>query len=148
LFENILGNDAIKESLNNTIKASNISHSYLFVGKSGIGKKIFAMELAKNVMCVGEENCESCIKFNAGSNPDFQIIRPEGKSIKIEQIRKMQSKIVEKPIISSKKVYIIDNTECMSEESQNCLLKTLEEPPEYVTIILIGASENSFLSTI
>ena len=60
----------------------------------------------------------------------------------------MQSKIVEKPIISSKKVYIIDNTECMSEESQNCLLKTLEEPPEYAMIILICSNESKMLQTI
>lgn len=148
MFENILGNDAVKESLNNAVKTGNVSHSYLFVGKSGIGKKLFAGELAKKVMCLGDENCESCIKLNARSNPDFQIISPDGKSIKIEQIRKMQSKIVEKPIISSKKVYIIDNADCMSEESQNCLLKTLEEPPEYAMIILVCSNENKMLQTI
>lgn len=148
MFENILGNDAVKKSLNNAVKTGNVSHSYLFVGKSGIGKKLFAQELAKKVMCLGGENCESCIKFNASSNPDFQIISPDGKSIKIDQIRKMQSKIVEKPIISSKKVYIIDNADCMSEESQNCLLKTLEEPPEYAVIILVCSNENKMLQTI
>lgn len=148
MFENILGNVAVKKSLCDLLNTGNISHSYLFVGKSGIGKKMFAKEFAKNIMCLGDSKCESCIKFETKSNPDFQVISPDGRSIKIEQIRNMQSKIFEKPIISNKKVYIIDDSECMSEESQNCLLKTLEEPPEYAIIILISSNENRMLQTI
>ena len=148
LFENIVGNNKIKTSLINAINSGNVSHSYLFIGKEGIGKKLFAKDLAKKVMCLGTDDCESCIKFNANSNPDFNIIIPDGKSIKIEQIRNLQNKIVEKPIISNKKVYIIDNADLMSEESQNCLLKTLEEPPEYAMIILIASNENRILQTI
>lgn len=71
-------------------------------------------------------------------------IEPEGNSIKIEQIRELQKKIQEKPIISEKKVYIIDQADLMTKEAQNCLLKTLEEPPEFVTIILVGTNENAF----
>ena len=148
MFENIIGNEKIKQTFLDALNSGNISHSYLFVGKAGIGKKQFAKEIAKKVMCLRDEKCESCQKFNANSNPDFQIIDPDGKSIKIEQIRNMQSKILEKPIISSKKVYIIDNSELMSEESQNCLLKTLEEPPEYAMIILISSNENRIIQTI
>lgn len=148
MFENIIGNDNVKESLIKAVNSNTVSHSYLFTGKSGIGKKIFAKELAKKVMCLGKDNCESCIKFNANSNPDFQIIIPDGKAIRIDQIRNLQSKIVEKPIISNKKVYIIDNADTMTEESQNCLLKTLEEPPEYAMIILIASNENRILQTI
>ena len=176
LFENIVGNNKIKESLKNAVKSNNVSHSYLFVGKAGVGKKIFAKDLAKKVMCLGSnggaqnngvknnevqnnnvandnleldfDNCDSCIKFDANSNPDFSIIVPDGKSIKIEQIRNLQARIVEKPISSSKKVYIIDDADTMTEESQNCLLKTLEEPPEYAMIILIASNENRMLQTI
>ena len=60
----------------------------------------------------------------------------------------MQRKIAEKPIISSRKVYIIENSDTMTKEAQNCLLKTLEEPPEYITIILICSNEDNLLSTI
>ena len=176
LFENIVGNNKIKESLKNAVKSNNVSHSYLFVGKAGVGKKIFAKDLAKKVMCLGSnggaqnngvknnevqnnnvandnleldfDNCDSCIKFDANSNPDFSIIVPDGKSIKIEQIRNLQARIVEKPISSSKKVYIIDDADTMTEESQNCLLNTLEEPPEYAMIILIASNENRMLQTI
>ena len=176
LFENIVGNNKIKESLKNAVKSNNVSHSYLFVGKAGVGKKKFAKDLVKKVMCLGSnggaqnngvknnevqnnnvandnleldfDNCDSCIKFDANSNPDFSIIVPDGKSIKIEQIRNLQARIVEKPISSSKKVYIIDDADTMTEESQNCLLKTLEEPPEYAMIILIASNENRMLQTI
>ena len=139
MFKNIVGNEKVKEYLKTSIETKNISHSYMFVGKSGIGKKLFAKEFAKTIMCVERENnkkieecenCESCIKFEKGSNPDYIEIFPEGKTLKIDQIRKMQEKIVEKPIISNKKVYVIDDADLMNEESQNCLLKTLEEPPE------------------
>ena len=93
-------------------------------------------------------NCKSCIEFDSNNNPDFLYIEPDGNSIKIEQIRDMQKRIQEKPIISEKKVYIIDNADKMTVEAQNSLLKTLEEPPEYATIILIGSNENAFLTTI
>lgn len=152
MFDSILGNDKIKQQLKQAVCLNKTSHSYLFLGISGIGKKIIASEFAKMILCESEEkycnHCKSCIEFDSNNNPDFQLIEPEGTSLKIDQIRQMQKKILEAPIISKNKVYIIDNADLMTQEAQNCLLKTLEEPPEFVTIILIGARENSFLSTI
>ncbi len=109
---------------------------------------MLAREYAKKIMCLNDEKCDSCIKFDAGSNPDYQEILPDGKTLKIEQVRKMQEKIAEKPIISTRKVYVIDDADLMSEEGQNCLLKTLEEPPEYAVIILIVSNESKILATI
>jgi DNA polymerase-3 subunit delta' len=152
MFENIIGNNNIKEVLEKSVKLQKTSHSYLFVGTEGIGKKLIAKEFTKMIMCLDEEKycdkCKSCIEFNTNNNPDYIFIEPDGNNIKIEQIRQMQTKVAEKPIISNKKVYIIDNVELMTVEAQNCLLKTLEEPPEYVTIILICKNENSILNTI
>ena len=152
MFDGIIGNDNIKKELSNIVTLNKLSHSYLFIGTEGIGKKNIASEFAKMILCLNEKKycnlCKSCIEFNSGNHPDFEIIVPDGTSIKIEQIRKMQQKIVESPIISEKKVYIIDDADLMTKEAQNCLLKTLEEPPEYVIIILIGSIENNFLSTI
>lgn len=152
MFENIIGNNKIKDMLIQSVNQNTASHSYLFIGTQGIGKKMIATEFAKMLLCIGEKkycnNCKSCIEFNTNNNPDFLYIEPDGNSIKIEQIRYLQKKIQEKPIISEKKVYIIDNADCMTVEAQNCLLKTLEEPPEFATIILIGSNENSFLTTI
>lgn len=152
MFNNILGNDKIKELLIKSVKNNKTSHSYLFVGTDGIGKKMIAKEFAKMILCTDEnkycDKCKSCIEFDTNNNPDFKIIEPDGNSLKIEQIREFQSKVAEKPIISNRKVYIINDSDKMTIEAQNCLLKTLEEPPEFVTIILIGQNENSFLSTI
>lgn len=151
MFEKIIGNEVIKEMLKTGIQNKTISHSYLFVGIQGIGKKLLAQEFAKQILCLAEKqncNCKSCIEFETNNHPDYMLIEPDGNSIKIEQIRFLQKKIQEKPIIASKKVYIINDAEKMTTEAQNCLLKTLEEPPEFATIILIGTQENLFLPTI
>ena len=152
-FKNLVGNENNKYILKETITKGNILHSYMFFGTEGIGKKLFSLEFAKMILCENQKNspcekCKSCIEFDSNNNPDFFFIEPDGNSIKIDQIRNMQKGILEKPIISSKKVYIINNAETMTKEAQNCLLKTLEEPQEYVVIILIVSDENSMLPTI
>ncbi len=138
MFSDIIGNDKLKKELIHSVETNKTSHSYLFIGTEGIGKKLIAEEFAKMLLAVKDTE----------NSPDFSIIEPDGNSIKIEQIREFQKKVSEKPIISNKKVYIINDSDKMTVEAQNCLLKTLEEPPEFVTIILIGSNENSFLSTI
>ena len=152
MFENIIGNDKNKSILEKSIEIKKTSHSYLFWGTEGIGKKLIALEFAKKMLCLEPENknckCKSCIEFDSRNNPDFIIIEPEDEKIKIDQIRNLQRKVAEKPINSNKKVYIINDSDKMTPEAQNCLLKTLEEPPEYLTIILICSNEYSMLSTI
>ena len=152
-FSNIIGNEDIKVLLDNLIKTNSLVHSYMFMGVDGIGKMLFANDFAKMILCQNEtkacNSCSSCIKFDSKNHPDFmQIDSEDGKSIKINQIRLLQEKIAEKPIISNKKVYIINNSDLMTVEAQNCLLKTLEEPPEYAAIILVLSNENKLLSTI
>ena len=153
MFDEIIGNEKIKEELKRSLEEDKISHSYMFVGIEGIGKQLIAKAFAQMILCTNEtekgcDKCKSCIEFQSQNHPDFLYIEPDGNSIKIEQIRYLQRKIQEKPIISNKKVYIINDADKMTQEAQNCLLKTLEEPPEYSTIILIGSNENAFLNTI
>lgn len=149
-FDNIVGNNKIKDFLNQSIDEKHVSHSYLFVGIDGIGKTLFAREFAKKILCLNGkgDSCESCIKWDSNNHPDFLQIEPENNTIKIEQIRSMQEEISVKPIASNKKVFLIVNSDCMTKESQNCLLKTLEEPPEYATIILTTSNESKLLNTI
>lgn len=153
-FENLIGNEKIKELLANAIKSNNLLHSYLFTGIDGIGKSLFAKEFAHMILCTSDqtkpcETCKSCLEFQGNSHPDFLQIEPEdGKTIKIEQIRYLQEKISEKPVTSNKKVYIINECDTMTREAANSLLKTLEEPPSYATIILITANESKLLVTI
>ena len=153
MFDEIIGNEQIKKELESAVDENKVSHSYMFVGIEGIGKKLMAKSFAQIILCTNENKrgchqCKSCIEFVSNNHPDFLYIEPDGNSIKIEQIRYLQRKIQEKPIISNKKVYIINDADKMTTEAQNCLLKTLEEPPEYSTIILIGSNENAFLNTI
>lgn len=153
-FEGLIGNEKNKNILANSVKTENILHSYLFTGIKGIGKSLFAEEFAKMILCDSNQEkpcgkCKSCLEFQGRSHPDFLVVKPiEGKTIKIEQIRYLQEKIAEKPVTSEKKVYIIDEADTMTREASNALLKTLEEPPTYATLILITDNESKLLVTI
>lgn len=152
-FNNIIGNENVKSILTKSLNNKTVLHSYMFIGEQGIGKKQIAMQFAKMILCEnyndGECNqCKSCIEFESSNNPDFKFIEPDGKVIKIDQIRELQTKVAEKPVNSGRKVYLINDADLMTKEAQNCLLKTLEEPPEYIVIILIVSNENRVLTTI
>jgi len=150
-FENVIGNSEVKDYLRKSLETNNILHSYLFLGNYGIGKLLLAKEFARYILCLENKEqctCKSCVCFNGNNHPDFNIINENGETIKIEQIRSFIEKVIEKPIVSNKKVYIINDCDKMTKEAQNCLLKTLEEPPEFVTIILISSNENMLLNTI
>ena len=135
MFEDILGNDDVKKYLTNCIENKNFSHSYIFSGIKGVGKYTFAKDFAK---CILEDSMMQ----------DYYELGPDGKSIKVAQIRELQNVINIKPTFSKKSVYIIDDADLMTIEAQNSLLKTLEEPPEYAVIILIVHNERSILSTV
>lgn len=152
-FKDIIGNKDVKNYLTKSINNKNILHSYLFLGTEGIGKLLIAKEFAKKILCLNNTKdetctCKSCTCFNGKNHPDYYIINEEGESIKIDTIRNITEKAFEKPILSDKKVYIINDFEKMTKEAQNCLLKTLEEPPEFVVIILISSNDNIILNTI
>ncbi len=153
MFNDIIGNDENKKKLEYIVKNNNISHSYIFSGISGIGKFMFAKEFAKAILCLDNEkkpcnNCRACKSFENNNNPDIIIIDEQDESIKTEQIKELVKNVLEKPIQGEKKIYIINNSENMTREAQNSLLKTLEEPPEYVIVILITSNENLLLNTI
>ena len=154
-FSELIGNEKIKQNLIKILENKTIAHSYMFIGTKGIGKKEFAKEFARGILCENKEQkpcvqCKSCIEFINTNNPDYYEIglQEDENSIKIEAIRNMQKRVQELPIVSDRKVYIIDDSELMTDQAQNCLLKTLEEPPEFVTIILIVSNENLILNTI
>ena len=136
-FDKIIGQSFAKKYLSNSINKNKINHAYLFEGIDGIGKTTLAKEFAKYLLKV--EHIEN--------SPDYINIDPQGASIKIAQIRSLQTDVIIKPH-GDYKIYIINNAEKMTIESQNALLKTLEEPPEYVIIILITSNKNSLLDTI
>ena len=136
-FENIIGQEFAKKYLTNSMRKNKINHAYMFEGIEGIGKKKFTGELSKILL-----NSE-----NVDSSPDYINIYPDGSSIKIAQIRKLQTDIIIKPH-KDYKIYIINDAEKMTIEAQNALLKTLEEPPGYAIMILITSNKEALLDTI
>ncbi|CEN97580.1 MAG: AAA family ATPase [Paeniclostridium sp.] len=136
-FNNIIGQSFAKKYIMNSINKDKINHAYLFEGIDGVGKITFAKEFAKHLLKI--EHLEN--------SPDYINIEPQGASIKIAQIRNLQTDVIIKPH-GDYKIYVINNAEKMTIESQNALLKTLEEPPVYVIIILITNNKNSLLDTI
>lgn len=136
-FNNIIGQDFAKKYLTNSINKNKINHAYMFEGIDGIGKKKFSQELSKILL-------ESDYIDN---DPDYINIYPDGNSIKIAQIRNLQTDIIVKPH-KKYKIYIINQAESMTIEAQNALLKTLEEPPEYAIMILITNNKEALLDTI
>lgn len=147
----IKGNIKNRKELEKIVQNNTVLHSYLFLGEEGIGKKEFAKEFAKEILCLTKEkkcNCKSCICFDTDNHPDFQLINNESETIKIGTIRDTISTVYEKPILTNKKIYIINDADKMTKEAQNSLLKTLEEPPEYIVIILVASNTDMLLSTI
>ncbi len=161
----IIGHQKIRNLLDKMIENDNIPSSFLFYGKEGIGKLLVAKEFAKKALCKnkideklivleGKCNCESCRMFEKNVHPDFLLVNmeyqanllnekiEEQKSIGINTIRELIKFSNLKPAFSKKKFIIIDNAEKLTIEAQNSLLKTLEEPPEGTTIILVSSSKN------
>ncbi|MBC2576370.1 ATP-binding protein [Peptostreptococcus canis] len=138
MFENILGQELAKKRLSNLVKNKRISNAYIFTGPEGVGKKLMAKEFA---------NC--LIGMNVDNSSDFILIEPKKgeNTIKIEQIRELNSSISLKPY-SNYKIYLINDSEKMTIQAQNALLKTLEEPCSYGIIILVTKNEQALLETI
>lgn len=136
-FESIIGQNFAKKYITNSIRNEKINHAYMFEGIDGIGKNKFSEELGK--ILLKTTNLDSC--------PDYINVNANGSSIKIAQIRNLQTDIIIKPH-KDYKIYVINNCDKMTIEAQNALLKTLEEPPEYAIIILVTSNKEALLDTI
>jgi len=140
-FEEIIGQDAIVKTLVNSLDKNRIAHAYLFSGLRGAGKTTTARIFAKALECdIGPtaspcELCENCIMAN--ENRHIDIIEMDAASNrKIEDIRELIEHTKYKPSVGKYKIFIIDEVHMLTNEAFNALLKTLEEPPEYVKFIM------------
>lgn len=140
-FEVIIGHKEEIDFLKKALATRKLSHSYIFEGVSGIGKKTIAQAFAKLIL--GSES-----SFDSGNHPDFMMIVPDGKSIKNEQIEKFQEFVSIKPYVGNHKVILIDEASSMTVSAQNRILKTLEEAPKDVVIIFICETISALLPTI
>lgn len=154
-FEEIRGNVPLVEQLRRAAVSGRASHAYLFLGGAGAGKRLIANTFAKALQCEGEsrpcDSCKSCHAFNHGNHPDVIYFQPlkNGKTYTIEDVREQILETVDlKPFQYEKKIYIIEKADTLNIQSQNALLKTLEEPPAHAVFLLLAERAEAFLPTI
>lgn len=154
-FEEIRGNTPLVEQLRRSAASGRSSHAYLFLGGAGAGKRLIANTFAKALQCEGEkrpcDSCKSCHAFNHGNHPDVIYFQPlkNGKTYTIEDVREQLLERVDlKPFQYEKKIYIIEKADTLNIQSQNALLKTLEEPPAHAVFLLLAERAEAFLPTI
>ena len=137
----LIGHQKQWNFLKKITEVNKISHSYLFIGQEKLGKKKVALEWASLLF---NEN----INFKKSYNPDLLLVEPDGKEIKISQIRELIQKFSLKFYSAPFKIAIIDKAHLMNKEAQNALLKTLEEPKGKTILILITEFPEMLFSTI
>ncbi|QUH29380.1 DNA polymerase III subunit [Vallitalea guaymasensis] len=154
-FDEIVGHNEIINHLQSAIKTNKISHAYIIDGEKGIGKKLIANTFAKTLQCQKKgispcDECISCRTFDSLNNPDVIYVEQTKKTgIGVDDIREQINQDINiKPYQHPYKIYIVDNADTMTEQAQNALLKTIEEPPSYVMILLLSNNINKFLITI
>lgn len=154
-FDEIVGHEAIIQHIKNSIKMNKVSHAYLIEGEEGMGKKLIVNAFAKTLQCEAGldlpcQVCDSCKLFDSYNHPDIKYVESSKKTgIGVDDIREqINSDIHIKPYRYPYKIYIIHQGDTMTQQAQNALLKTLEEPPKYVIIMLIADNSSRFLPTI
>lgn len=157
-FENILGQPKVREFLRSSVKSDRVTHAYLFTGPAGSNKTLAAYALAQAILCpkgpTGPRGgdcgaCDVCRRIMRKKHPDVRYFAPEGAGgYLVDQIRDIAADTVLAPIQANKKVYILDRVDLLGVQAANAFLKTLEEPPADVVLILLGRTRESVLPTI
>ena len=151
VFDSIYGQPRVRDFLRASVAAGRVTHAYLFTGPAGSNKTQAAYALASALMCEngGCASCETCEKVRRRKHPDVRYFAPEGASgYLIDQVRDIVSDTSLAPIQAGLKVYVLDRVDLLGTSAANAFLKTLEEPPADVVLILLGRTRESVLPTI
>ncbi len=158
-----IGHDKAVNVLMRGIDQDRVSHAYLLVGPDRVGKRTLAMDFARAVNCVGPDDgrpcgtCEQCDRIDRELHTDVKVVdrktgeKPKGRGrvlIGIDQMREIQREASLTPFEGRHRVFVIDDAEYLSEEAANSLLKTLEEPPNQVILVLLASDLGAMLPTI
>ena len=158
----VVGHESAIALLSRSLEREMLSHAYMFVGPSRVGKTTLALNLAQGVNCLDEPasrpcgECGQCARIAQGIHPDVQVIDREPnasgtrtrRDIGIDQVREAQRAAVLKPYEGRWRVFIFQEASSLSQEASNALLKLLEEPPESVLLILLAGGRESIPDTI
>jgi len=152
-FDEVIGQEHVITTLKNAIAKNRLTHAYLFAGPRGVGKTSVARILAKSLNCKNGptanpcQKCPSCIEITRGQSLD--VIEIDGASNRgIDEVRVLRENVKFAPVQGAYKIYIIDEVHMLTTEAFNALLKTLEEPPEFVKFILATTHANKVIPTI
>ncbi len=154
MLEQIVGHPQVHRHFRRVLTESELAPVYLFVGPRGVGKSSFAQALARAVLCLdhpgkGCAGCASCHKVLAGTHPDLRVVAPAAEEVfSIGMVRELREQVQLAPWESNVRVFVLEDIERMPVEAANSLLKTLEEPPSYVRLVLIAESMGAVLPTI
>ncbi|MFA9466342.1 MAG: DNA polymerase III subunit delta' [Velocimicrobium sp.] len=158
-FKDIVGHQKLKQHLQAAISQDKVSHAYIINGEQGAGKRLIASVISQTLQCSDPKKngndinpcgrCKSCLQAESGNHPDIIWVTHEKYSIGVDDIRvQVNNDTGIKPYSSPYKIYIINEAEKMTEQAQNAILKTIEEPPSYGIIILLTNNMNHILQTI
>ncbi|MBM7000280.1 DNA polymerase III subunit delta' [bacterium] len=151
LARGLVGQERVRAFLASAVEQRRVGAAYLFVGPRGAGKLDAAYALAQAILCPhgGCGTCDDCVRVAHRTHPDVHLLQPMGAgSYVIEQIRDLIDDIALAPVRAARKVYLIDDADLLVDASANALLKSLEEPPDTVTFVLLGTSRETILPTI
>ncbi len=171
VFESIFGNETVKVHLRRVLAAGRVPHSLLFAGPEGVGKRLFAIELAKALLCSspvdgeGCGGCSSCVRADVFEFPkpddkdghekvifsrhaDVGMVIPYNRNLLVKAVRDLESEANFRPYEGAARFFIVNDADKMNEAASNALLKTLEEPPPTSYIFLISSRPDALLPTV
>lgn len=148
-------NNPVEKSITDALISKRFPHAVIFEGGSPSGRRQLAETAAAALICHTQTgfpcgSCSACKKAAANSHPDILIysVEDKPKAFKVDTIREIRSKAYIVPNEADRKIFILENAHTMGAESQNALLKILEEPPAYVNFMLLCSSRSAFLPTV
>jgi DNA polymerase-3 subunit delta' len=154
-FSDLTGNAAVVARLKVLTGSDKLPRSLIFSGRAGVGKLEAALTIAQALNCLVSTDdacgrCSSCARIAKDEHPDVRVLRPEGRGgqIRAEGVREAAAEIPFRPFEGRRRVIVIADAERMNPTTANTLLKTLEEPPPWATLILLTANEAALLPTI